>query len=171
MQNLFKWFTRQLSLHGLLPNDVLYKKLHWTPGCTTSSSYIYNRFFFLNHLQITGWGKKRVLKTHHRGLWIFSTNGRVSPKPVHQQHANEVGEMILLHLNMSKAILSPLSSICPCHIPPPPPTPTLDILVLVNQILFSGGNPESHIADWIGAQIGAGRHSSFGPCVSFPEML
>lgn len=57
------------------------------------------------------------------------------------------------------------------HTPLPTPTPTLDILVLVNQILFSGGNPASYIADWVEAQIGAGRHSSFGPCVSLPEML
>lgn len=62
-----------------------------------------------------------MLKTHCRGLWIFSTSGRVGPKPVHKLHANEAAEIILLHLNISKAILCPLSSICPCHIPPSPP--------------------------------------------------
>lgn len=34
--------TRQLSLHGLLPTDVLHKKVHWAQGCTFHPSIIQN---------------------------------------------------------------------------------------------------------------------------------
>lgn len=107
-----------------------------------------------------------MLKTHTtEDLVGFSTSGSGDPRPVHQQHANDAAEMILLHLNMNKAILSP-ASMCPCHTPTPSSPPThfkLDILVLVNQILFSGGNPALYIADWIETQIGADLHSSCAP--------
>lgn len=121
--NIFKWFTRQLSLHGLLPNDVLRKKLYWTQACTTPSSYIYKRIF-KTIVEITGWGGwKRVLKTQHRGPWVFppalveNLSLSISRMPMMLQEWFFFFCSMLLHTN--KAILN-LLSVYPCHIPTSP---------------------------------------------------
>ena len=107
--NLFKWFTRQLSLHGLLPNDVPHKK-------PRRNAMMHNRVLIhiQQHLkknkikitaQVTGWGRGSVLQTHHRGPRCCK-----SEHCNHPQHANDSAEMILLHLNMNKAIFeSPIN--------------------------------------------------------------
>lgn len=82
-----------------------------------------------------------------------------------QQHANDAAEMILLHLNMNKATLRLLFQ----PTPHPFPHSMLDIVVLVNLILFCGGNSAyiyAYIANWIEAQISADLYSSCGLCVS-----
>lgn len=107
--NLFKWFTRQLSLHGLLPNDVPHKK-------PRRNAMMHNPV--LIHIQqdlkkkkkniiaqITGWGRGSALKNTPQ-----RTRRCGSEHCSHQQHADDSAEVILLHLNMNKAIFeSPIN--------------------------------------------------------------
>lgn len=80
---------------------------------------------------------------------------------MHQQHAKDTAEMILLQHD--QGYFESLINVSLLHTYHTYTHFKLDILVLVNQILFSGGNPALYIAHWIEAEIGEDLHSSYGP--------
>lgn len=123
--NLFKWCTRQLVTTWLAAQQRFLfakknkkNKHYWAAGCTTPSSYIYKRMFFLNH-RWNNWlcGIEECSRQRSLGccfVFLFILASVYNLCLIRQRHADDVAEMNL-RLNMNKSILGPPISVSLSH--------------------------------------------------------